>query len=224
MNNKTQFVRVEKNKNYTMINNVFLRRKDLSWKAKGILTYILSLPNDWNINLNEVMRHSTDGEASFRSGWKELTKAGYVDRQPVRDKQRIKYWETVVYESVDIKDNSLLGDYQDVENQDVDYQDVENRKLLSTYITNDLSIPSTDKDDYLNVLEWSQSDLFWQTNILSPAKLRKQFDTLMVQMQSNRNKHNGYKPAVVPQQTKIHKHVIDDEDREAFERLQREGF
>lgn len=79
-------------------------------------------------------------------------------------------------------------------------------------------------DEYLQVLEWSQRDLFWQTNILSPAKLRKQFDTLTLQMQSDLNKRNGFKPTVVPQQTKIHEHVISDADKEAFERLQREGF
>ena len=63
--NKTEFVRVEKTKNYTVIHNQFLKRKDLSWKAKGILAYVLSLPDDWNINLNELMKHATDGEASL---------------------------------------------------------------------------------------------------------------------------------------------------------------
>lgn len=288
MNNKTQFVRVEKNKNYTTINNAFLRRKDLSWKAKGILTYILSLPNDWNINLNEIMTHSADGEGSFRSGWKELQTAGYVKRYPIKDEEtkRILKWETVVYESVELATSDPDSKKPHVENPQVDKphmdkQHVENHKLPSTYITNNLSIPSTNKDsrnsanakyaddspflklaellferiktrnpkhkkpnlqswaddvrktielddrtndEYLQVLEWSQRDLFWQTNILSPAKLRKQFDTLTLQMQSDLNKRNGFKPTVVPQQTKIHEHVISDADKEAFERLQREGF
>ena len=78
MKNKTEFIRVEKTDNFSVIHNGFLRRKDLSWKAKGILTYILHLPSDWNINLNEIIRHATDGEKSFRSGWKELKDAGYV--------------------------------------------------------------------------------------------------------------------------------------------------
>lgn len=144
--NITEFIRVEKNRNYTVIHNQFLRRKDLSWKAKGILAYILSLPDDWNINLKEVMTHATDGEASFRSGWKELSDKGYVKRKPVRDKQRIKYWETIIYENVDIKPSPLLVGFQDVENLDVDNQDVENRNLLSTKDTKYLKELSTNKD------------------------------------------------------------------------------
>ena len=94
--NKTEFIRVEKTKNYTVIHNQFLRRKDLSWKAKGILAYVLSLPDDWTINLKEVMTHATEGERAFRSGWKELEDKGYVHREPVREGNRIKYWETIV--------------------------------------------------------------------------------------------------------------------------------
>ena len=46
MKNSTTFVRVKKNKNYTTVHNGFIKRKDLSWKAKGIMTYLLSLPDD----------------------------------------------------------------------------------------------------------------------------------------------------------------------------------
>ncbi|MGX6486645.1 hypothetical protein ACX3VT_01510 [Aerococcus sanguinicola] len=97
---QTSYIRIEKKTNYSVIDNDFLRRRDLSWKAKGILTYILSLPDDWVINLTEIRKHATDGYTSFRSGWSELVKAGYVERAPVRDRatQRIKYWETIVYE------------------------------------------------------------------------------------------------------------------------------
>lgn len=136
-------MRVEKTKNYSVISNEFIRRKDLSWKAKGILTYVLTLPDDWVINLKEIMTHATEGEAAFRSGWKELTKAGYVTRRAVRDGQRIKYWETVIRENPDVTSNSLLGGFQDVENLDVENLDVDNRKLLSTNNTKYLIKPST---------------------------------------------------------------------------------
>lgn len=111
--NKTEFVRVEKTENYTVIHNQFLRRKDLSWKAKGILSYILSLPDDWNINLEEVMQHATEGKSAFRSGWKELRDAGYVKRQPVKDKdtKKILHWETVVFENVDMSTSEPHADY-----------------------------------------------------------------------------------------------------------------
>lgn len=129
----TEFVRVIKDKNYSMINNVFLHRPDLSWKAKGILAYILSLPDDWKIYLEEVERHSTDGVTSFRSGWKELKEAGYVDRFPIREGGKIVSWQTVIRESVDIEGLSPHAGFLNVENEHVD-----NTKLLITNNTNNL--------------------------------------------------------------------------------------
>ena len=143
--NKTEFIRVEKNRNYTVIHNEFLRRDDLSWKAKGILAYVLSLPDDWNINLGELMKHATDGERSFRSGWDELTKKGYVDRKPVRDGNRIKYWETIVRESVDTTASAELCGFVDVQSVDVQSVDVQNVELLSTKDTKYLKELSTER-------------------------------------------------------------------------------
>ena len=108
MKNTTKYYRVVKNENYSVISNGFIRRKDLSWKAKGILTYILTLPDDWKINLNEITTHATDGEKSFRSGWKELETTGYIKRYPVRNGQRISHWETIIRESVDIEPSAEL--------------------------------------------------------------------------------------------------------------------
>lgn len=242
MKQSTEIVRVIKDRNFTVIDNRYLRRNDLSWKAKGILTYILSLPDDWVININEIQTHSTDGKASFRSGWNELKDKGYVERYAVRskDNKKISYWETIVRENVDLPVSNLLTDYQEVDNQEVDNQEVENRKLQSTYITNNLDkqntnsnnsqqsqkryaddsqymkaatylfekvkerLPNKKEPDFQNwadevrktveldgipierykqVLDWSQNDDFWQANILSTNKLRKQFDTIYLQMQ-----------------------------------------
>ena len=133
MKNNTTFVRVEKNRNYTTIHNEFLKRKDLSWKAKGIMTYLLSLPDDWVVNLDEIKRNATDGESSFRSGWKELVSAGYVSRQPVRDEKtkKIDYWETVIKESIS-KDKSHNVENHNVGFHQVGNHKVDNRELLST--------------------------------------------------------------------------------------------
>ena len=133
MKNNTTFVRVEKNRNYTTIHNEFLKRKDLSWKAKGIMTYLLSLPDDWVVNLDEIKRNATDGESSFRSGWKELVSTGYVSRQPVRDEKtkKIVYWETVIKESVS-ESKSHNVENHNVGIHQVGNHKVDNRELLST--------------------------------------------------------------------------------------------
>ena len=51
-------IRVEKNKNYTVMSNVHLRDKALSLKAKGLLSLILSLPDDWQYNVKGLAERS----------------------------------------------------------------------------------------------------------------------------------------------------------------------
>lgn len=137
---KTQIFRRSKTNNYSIIHNEILRRSDISWKAKGIMCYVLSLPDDWVIYLEELIEHATDKKASFRSGWNELIEKGYVSRFPIRNEAgKIVEWRTEIRENVDTKASSPLTDFQEVGNQEV-----ENRKLLSTYsFTNNLSVQST---------------------------------------------------------------------------------
>lgn len=146
--NRTEFIRVIKDRNYTVIHNQFLKRDDLSWKAKGILAYILSLPDDWNINLKEVMTHATEGEKAFRSGWKELKDAGYVSRHPVRNEKtkKITHWETTVRENVDMATNEPHTQNLHVGKADVGNLHVENDKLLSTDSTKYLNKQNTNSE------------------------------------------------------------------------------
>ena len=59
----------------------------LSWKAKGLLSYLLSRPPDWQISTSELIKRSTDGEAALRSGLVELERAGYLVRKRENDPQ-----------------------------------------------------------------------------------------------------------------------------------------
>jgi len=77
--------RVVKDKNYSTIHNGFLNCKSLSWGAKGLFTYILSKPDHWNINLNELCTHSTNGISSTRGFYKELLDAGYILKITTRE-------------------------------------------------------------------------------------------------------------------------------------------
>lgn len=140
-------IRVSKNSNYTVINNTALKDTRLSWKAKGIMAYMLSMPDDWVFHMNELVKHATDGERAFRSGFEELKQFGYITRQPVREGQRIKEWETIVHEIP--QDNSLLCCFVHVENEDVQNEDVQNSRLLSTDINQVLNKPNTDIDKVL---------------------------------------------------------------------------
>ncbi|MGM0260446.1 hypothetical protein [Enterococcus sp. AZ102] len=142
---KTQIFRQSKTSNYSMIHNQILRRNDISWKAKGIMCYILSLPDDWVIYLEELSNHATDKITSFKSGWKELQEAGYVRRYPVKnEKGVITEWRTEVREYVDISTTSPQSGYPLVDDPLMDKPLVENQPLLSTNNTNDLNILNTD--------------------------------------------------------------------------------
>jgi len=77
--------RVVKDKNYSTIHNGFLNCKSLSWGAKGLFAYILSKPDHWNISLNELCTHSTNGISSTRGFYKELVEAGYILKNTARD-------------------------------------------------------------------------------------------------------------------------------------------
>ena len=71
--------RVEK-KSYTVMANHHLRDERLSLKSKGLLSVILSLPDDWRISIEGMTQFSADGKDAIRSAIRELTDAGYITR------------------------------------------------------------------------------------------------------------------------------------------------
>jgi len=91
-------IRIKKEDNYVVLDKTLLNEKTLSWKAKGLHTYLMGLPDDWKVRETDLVNRSSDGRASTRSAIKELTDAGYVKRVPVREKGKFKEWEFVVHE------------------------------------------------------------------------------------------------------------------------------
>ncbi|MEG0450927.1 MAG: DnaD domain protein [Lysinibacillus sp.] len=91
-------VRVEKNKDYTIINNTSIRDERLSWKAKAIHVFMLSKPDNWEFYNEEMMKWATDGKASFNSGLKELKDLGYVKKVRRNNPDGTFDWVTIVYE------------------------------------------------------------------------------------------------------------------------------
>ena len=77
-------------RNFTQIKNEAVRDKELSWKARGILAYLASMPPNWKVYKSEIMKHSTDKRESFNSGWNELKKAGYIKGVQVRENGKFK--------------------------------------------------------------------------------------------------------------------------------------
>ena len=93
-------IRVEKNADnpYVMMNKLFLSDTRLSWKAKGLLSYLLSKPDNWKIIIESLIKESTDGERAVRSALNELKEFNYIQRYPVFKDKVIDHWESIVYE------------------------------------------------------------------------------------------------------------------------------
>jgi hypothetical protein len=136
---ETNIIRVQKNREnpYVMMNKFGLEDDRLSFKAKGLLAYLLSKPDDWKIRVSDLVRKSTDGETAIYSGLKELEGNGYLTRKKVRHRGKITHWENVIYEvpqnekmTPQTLENSLLG-----ENPQMAIPSLEKRDLL---VNNDL--------------------------------------------------------------------------------------
>ena len=77
--------RVEKNTDYTTMSNYHLRDMDLSLKAKGLLSLILSLPEDWDYTIAGLACICREGKDAVRAGIAELESAGYIQRRQTHD-------------------------------------------------------------------------------------------------------------------------------------------
>lgn len=138
----SSIVRIRKNSNFVVMDKTSLNDKRLSWKAKGIMAYMLSKPDDWTFYLDEIATHSTDGMSSFRSGFNELKKLGYIQRVQSRDETGKFNWETIVYEQP-------VTENPQVDIPQVEKPHMENRNLLNNELTkNEL----TKNDEYIYTL------------------------------------------------------------------------
>ena len=132
-------MRTEKNKNYTVMGNYHLRDKELSLKAKGLLSIMLSLPDGWNFSTQGLTTLSSDGETAIRSTLKELEQKGYLKRNKIRTNGKIVDWEYVVYEQKQPVESADSESH--VENVHVDSGRQLNTKELNTKeINKDISL------------------------------------------------------------------------------------
>ena len=91
--------RIERTRDYTVMSNHHLRDKGLSLKSKGLLSMMLSLPEDWNYTTRGLAKICKEGVDAIGGALRELESAGYIVRHQMRDRQgRISDTEYVIYE------------------------------------------------------------------------------------------------------------------------------
>lgn len=136
-------VRAKRQSNYTVIGNAGLRDSRLSLKSKGLLAYMLSLPDDWIFYETELTKHCTDGRDSIRTALKELEKLGYLVREQKRaEKGKFGEKDWKLFDDPVIA-NSPRTENPSADNPTADNPTADNPTLLNT---NQLSTnkPSTD--------------------------------------------------------------------------------
>lgn len=143
-----------KNDNFTIIDNTIFRNKELSLKGKGLLTTLLSLPDNWTFSERGLTSLSKDGRDSLRSGLEELEEQGYLVRHIGRN-DKGQFTNTIynVYE-IPTKDKPRL------ENPTLDnptaYKELSNKELIDKELNNNKEInkerlPYQEIIDYLNL-------------------------------------------------------------------------
>ena len=89
--------RIERTRDYTVMSNHHLRNANLSLKAKGLLSMMLSLPEDWNYTTRGLAKICKEGVDAIGAALRELEAAGYIVRHKLRDRQgRISDTEYVI--------------------------------------------------------------------------------------------------------------------------------
>lgn len=84
---------------FFLMNKQSIEDCQLSWKAKGILSYLMSKPSDWQIHVSDLAKHSTDGESAVRSALAELEVTGYLVRRREHGEDGQFQWICMVYET-----------------------------------------------------------------------------------------------------------------------------
>lgn len=137
--------RVKKDKNYTVMSNCHLKEKQMSLKAIGLLSKMLSLPDDWDYSLAGLVAICKENETAIKSALDELKQFGYLDlvkKLPNETKTgRIEY-EYIIYEKP-----KQGGKKQALENLPLENLPVENQGQLNTNKPN-----TNNKIDNINII------------------------------------------------------------------------
>ena len=137
--------KIEKNQNYTVMSNHHLRDRNLSYKAKGLLSFMLSLLDDWDYSLAGLCSISKESRDGIRSILKELQEHHYVEIEKVRGNKGYFEYNYLIYEIPHFIDLENEQNNPDTENPHLDTPNVEMPTQINTNKIN--TKKQIDKDD-----------------------------------------------------------------------------
>ena len=140
-------IRTIKNENYTTMCNTHLRDKNLSLKAKGLLSMMLSLPDKWHYSVKGLEGICKESKNTINSVLNELEDNNYLVRRRRYCNGKISEWEYIIFENNENHDEELLHlKNEDIENEDIEIQDIENRDVYK--ITKELNTNRLNTNEY----------------------------------------------------------------------------
>lgn len=154
-------IRVVKNKDYTVMSNAHLHDKRLSLKAVGLLSIVLSLPDDWHYTVKGLVGSVKDGERAVNGALSELKKCGYLQVNklyPNSERSKIEY-QYVFYEKLQgIQNVPLEQDLQNVDLQNVGLQNVDLQNV-GAYINTNKQSTNKQNTKELNTNEYKEKNI-----------------------------------------------------------------
>ena len=123
-------IRVQKTKDYTVMSNAHFREKNMSLKAKGLLSLMLSLPDDWNYSIEGLIAICKENGTAIKSTLKELKEFGYLKVEKTQNEKGVFEYIYNIYENPQAENPSIEN--PPMENPQMENPSVENELLLNT--------------------------------------------------------------------------------------------
>lgn len=221
-------IRTARRDRYVVISKVPLEDTRLSWRARGLLSYLLSKPDNWTVMIAHLVNEAPDGRSSVMAALRELEANGYLWRTKRRVAGQFDGVDSEVYEEPQpdltevrfsdcgFSDCGFTDDGKSDANEYIHSMKKERlnnessapaasvevmhlcQLLSDRMVQNGCKKPTITKawtsemDRLLRLdgrtyeevewmIEWCQSDNFWRANVLSPKKLRSNFDNMRLQ-------------------------------------------
>ena len=162
-------IRANKNKNYTVMSNQHLRDKRLSLKARGLLSTVLSLPEDWEYSIAGLVAICKESETAMKSAINELKALGYLEITKERNEKG--HFEYIYTFNENPPSENPTVEKPEVENPPVDYPGVENVRQLNTNKSNTKELNTNKsntkrvKENTLTLFEQLKDDYALGTNL-----------------------------------------------------------
>ena len=184
-----KIIRPFENGNFTQVNNNIVNDTRLDLKEKGLMLHILSKPDGWFLNVDEIAKNNRDGKRAIYSGIKKLKELGYIELKADHDETgKFKRWEYIIkpLPSTDIEND---GPYPLIHNAQMHNAHVQNRHYNNTNSNNTkVSKLKNEETNQLSEIENVENSVIEFADKVDEDKIRNEFDNLLdgrLQIQAN---------------------------------------